>query len=169
MKRFGLVAVALAAGVALAANNITVEQVYQVMFRPWTRTSAQLPNSAVYTGWVAYNSTKTALTVSDGTDWRTASPMVGAITYDFPALGSGVLNTTCAESTTLTVAGALLGDGCFSSSNLGQDGGAALSLEATLTCRITAADTAKIRMCVSFTDAGAYDLADAGFYARAFH
>ncbi len=59
-----------------------------------------------------------------------------------------------------------LSNSCEASSNLGFDGGDGLLTEATLTCRVSAANAAKVKLCVNFTDGGSYNLHDAGFYAR---
>ncbi len=171
MKRWIFVGLALFALIVNAATNITVEQVYQVMFRPWTRTTAQLPSAGAYTGYVAYNTSNSALTVSDGTSWRTASPILGATTYDFPSLDPTVngLGLPCAESWAVMATGAVLTDSCSASSNLGVDGGAALLSTAQLSCRVSAANAAVLKLCVQLTDGGSYNLGDAGFYVRVFH
>lgn len=90
----------------------------------------------------------------------------GSTTYDFPALGSGVLDLPCAESWSITTTGAAIGDPCQASSNHGADGGSVLPSNVTLSCSVTAADTTKAKLCVRFTDAGTYDSGDAGYYTR---
>ncbi len=173
MKRWApfAAAVALVATLAYAATvNITDTYIFQAVFRPWTRTTAQLPSAAAYTGYVAFNTSKAALTASDGADWRTATPMVGSRSYIFPVLGSDIPTAVvCAESFPITVTGAGFTDGCFASSNLGQDGGVALPDNVQLTCTVTAANTAKVKMCATFSDGGTYTSADAGYWARVFH
>lgn len=171
MKRLLLFAGVLLACLAFAANviNITDTYVFQALFRPWTRTTTQLPAATNYAGYIAYDTTKNTAVVADGTAWRSATPMMGATTYDFQALGSLEGNVTCAESSAITVPGALLTDGCDPSSNLGVDGGAGLLTEAWLSCRVSAAGAAKVKLCVQFTDGGSYNLGDAGFYVRVTH
>lgn len=88
-------------------------------------------------------------------------------TWDFPALGNGELELPCAESATLTVPGTIIGDACLASSNLGQDGGARLIPTATLSCSAVTGG-AVFQLCVRFTDAGTYNLHDAGFTARTY-
>lgn len=164
--------IALLSGAALAATNITVEEVFQVLFRPWTRTTTQLPSATAYTGYVAYNTTASALTVSDGVTWRTASPLLGTASWDFPALEVvDALGTVCSETAAIPIAGAAIGDSCDVSSNLGADGGAGLAILADITCRVSAAGVGKAKLCLrSSTDGGtSYNLHDAGFYLRASH
>ncbi len=164
------VTAAVLAGVAFAAQNININDVYvfQQVFRPHVRTNTSLPSAAAYTGYMAFNSTSGALTVSDGTAWRTASPIVGSVAWDFPALGNGALDTPCSETGAITATGAAIGDGCSPASNLGMDGGAVLLSTATLSCR-SATDSAFVKLCVQLTDGGSYDLGDAGFTVRISH
>ncbi len=91
----------------------------------------------------------------------------GSTSYDFPSLGNNALDTPCAESSSVTIPGALIGDGCMASSNLGSDGGSALLSTAQLRCRATTG-AGVLQLCVQLTDGGAYDLGDAGFYLRTF-
>ncbi len=172
MKRWTPLCVTLAvlAGVALAAQNININDIYvfQQVFRPHVRTNASLPSAAAYTGYMAFNSTNGDLTVSDGTTWRTASPIVGSVAWDFPVLGNNALDTPCDETGAITATGAAFGDGCSPSSNLGMDGGASLLPTATLSCR-AATNVAYVKLCVQFTDGGTYDLGDAGFTVRISH
>ncbi len=175
MKRLSLLLVAaLGVGVVWAAETKNIPEIYifQQLFKPWSRTTAQLPTASAWTGYAAYDSTKGALAVSNGSAWVSSGfnalgPVFTA--YDFAALSSDVLGRTCDESWAVTAAGAALGDGCVSSSNLGMDGGAALLTEAALTCRVSAANAIKFKLCAQFTDGGSYDLGDAGFYGRILH
>lgn len=169
MKRWlpVLVAVAIAGGVALAASvNVTNEQVFLAMFRPWTRTTAQLPSVSAYGQYVAWDTTKSALVVSDGTTWRSASPFIGTVDYAFPALQSDNSGPVCALSNAATVPGATMGMGCVVSSNIGSDGGAVLSSDVTPTCRVSATGAAKVQLCLHVADAGTVTVADAGWILR---
>ncbi len=91
---------------------------------------------------------------------------VGSFSYDFPALASVSGAVTCAETTAQSVPGALISDGCSPASNLGADGGARLLTEATLSCTMGNA-VGYLKLCVNFSDAGTYNLGDAGFTMRA--
>lgn len=92
---------------------------------------------------------------------------IGTRSWDFPPLGNTGGLATCSSSGSVTVPGALIGDACNAASDLGADGGAALSSSATLSC-VAGTGTATIKLCAFFTDAGSYDLTDAGFTARTF-
>lgn len=92
---------------------------------------------------------------------------VGTCSWDFPSLDNNALGLPCSESAECAFSGAAIGQGCEASSNLGADGGAALLSTANLTCRATAAGGV-FKLCVQFTDAGVYNLHDAGFTARTF-
>lgn len=97
-------------------------------------------------------------------------PITGECDWDFPALTDSRLQlaTVCAETATCAAPGAVIGDACLAASNLGADGGAALASTATLRCR-TLTNGIVFQLCNLSTDAGSYDLGDAGFYGRAIH
>lgn len=92
----------------------------------------------------------------------------GSIAWDFPALGNTALDTPCSETDPIVTTGAAIGDSCSASTNLGADGGAGLLSTATLSCRVSAANRAIAQLCVRLTDAGSYNLGDAGFSVRTF-
>jgi len=85
---------------------------------------------------------------------------------DFPLLGSAVDQRICAQTPAFTVSGALLGDACLASADY--DGGFTLPPEVTMSCDVTAADSAKVRLCSRFVDGGTFDVGDAGYFARTF-
>lgn len=105
-----------------------------------------------------------ALRVDGGCVGCTAA--VGSFSYDFPALASVSGAVTCAETPAQSVPGALISDGCAPASNLGADGGARLLTEAWLTCSM-GVDVGYLKLCALFSDAGTYNLGDAGFTLRA--
>ncbi len=170
MKRW-ILPLMLSAGLALAATvNITDTYVFQALFRPWTRTTTQLPTASAWTGYVAFNTTKGVATVSDGTDWRSMSPQLGIATWDFPPLGGGGVN--CAESATLAKTGAAYTDACLATTDLAMDGGSALLyLNATFSCRALT-NGVVFKACAWAADGGTpgtLDLPDAGYFARVIH
>lgn len=175
MKRW-ILPLALAAGLAFAGTvNITDTYVFQALFKPWARTTAQLPTASAWTGYLAYDSTKGALTVSNGSAWVSSglnALATGIVTWDFPALGGGGVN--CAESRTVTITGAVTGDACLASADWGLDGGA-VSVNTLVTtgpfCR-TITNGAIVKMCAWAADAGTpgtVDLPDSGFFVRVIH
>ncbi len=173
MKRWlpWILSVSLVGALALAAN-VTDVQVYQVLFRPWSRTTAQLPAASAWTGYVAYNSSNSALTVSDGLTWRTASPILASAAWDFPQLDvSAVFGLPCNETAAVTATGAVMSDACASSSNFGVDGGALPPDLVDLSCRVSATNAVKFKLCLrASTDGGiVYDAPDAGYFARVLH
>ncbi len=93
---------------------------------------------------------------------------VGTCSFDFPVLDPvAPLGQPCGESFECAFSGSAIGLGCSPSSNLGADGGAALSSTATLSCRATAAGAVG-QLCFHATDGGTYNLHDAGFTYRVF-
>ncbi len=169
MKKLILAALLVATVAVAATVNINDTYVFQALFRPWTRTTTQLPTASAYTGYMAYNTSNGDLTVSDGINWRTASPILASASWDFPQLDvSSVFGLPCNETAAVTATGALLSHACAASTNLGMDGGAALIDLADLTCRVSAANAVKFKLCLrASTDGGTtYNLGDAGFYAR---
>jgi hypothetical protein len=104
---------------------------------------------------------------------RVTNMLAGSTTYDFPALGNAPVDTPCATTWPVTVSGASgvgarIGDPCAVASDLGTDGGAVLLSTAQLTCQVTAAAQATVKLCVHLTDGGSYNLGDAGFFVRTF-
>jgi hypothetical protein len=112
----------------------------------------------------------TSILGTDGGVFSRANAL-GTTSWDFPPLSTAEpLGVVCSETNPVTTTGAAMTDGCMASSDLGSDGGAALLLEADLTCRVSATSRTIGRLCVrSGTDGGiAYNLHDAGFYFRTF-
>lgn len=85
--------------------------------------------------------------------------------WDFPALGNTALDTPCSETANCNLPGAAIGDSCIAGTNLGVDGGAVLLSTATISCRATT-NAIVFKLCVSLTDAGSYNLTDAGLFGR---
>lgn len=173
MRKLAILALIASGVVAAASVNIDYNIVYQALFRPWSRTTAQLPAASAWTGYVAYDSTKSALAYSNGSAWVSngfASVGPGIAKWDFPALGGGGVN--CADSATLAMTGVAYGDGCVASTDLGMDGGSvALYLNATFSC-YAKTNGVVFRACAWAADAGtpgALDLPDAGYFARVLH
>lgn len=78
----------------------------------------------------------------------------GSATIDFASL-----TTTCADSSAITVTGAVAGDACF----VGPPAAAQANL--SFTCYVSAADSVKVRACAAGTAA---DAASATYYVRVF-
>lgn len=112
--------------------------------------------------------------VWDGANWVRVGTLArfsntASLTWDFPSLSNGTtLGTPCSETDPVSVPGAVITDGCNVASNLGLDGGALLLSTATLSCTVSAAAAATVKLCVQFTDGGSYNLTDAGFTVRIF-
>lgn len=104
-----------------------------------------------------------SLTVDGGCIGCTTA--IGSFTYDFPTLTTVSGGVVAAETPAQTVPGAAFGDGCDPSSNLGVDGGARLLPEAWLTCTC-ATNSGYLQLRANFSDAGTYNLHDAGFTIR---
>lgn len=84
---------------------------------------------------------------------------------DFGNLGGSAASAVspCRESS-CAVLGAAIGDTCLASTTYGaNDGGTVLPAESTLSCRVTVANTALVKLCWQSTDAGAFD-PGAGLY-----
>ena len=84
---------------------------------------------------------------------------------DFGNLGGAAASAVspCREAD-CTVTGAAIGDTCLASTTYGaDDGGTVLPAESTLSCRVTAANTAKVKLCWQSSDAGSFD-PGAGLY-----
>lgn len=142
-----ILAVAIIAGVALAANY-----------------DARLLTQWMKGGVWLIGKNDPALTTAAN---KLTGSHAGTTTYDFGTLSNVVGGfPTCQESWAITSTGSQLGDQCLAGSNLGVDGGAVLLTEATLGCAVSAADVTKVKLCVHFTDGGTYDLHDAGFFTR---
>lgn len=83
------------------------------------------------------------------------------LAYDFPSVAAGY----CADSPSVSIPGAALGDGCV----LAMDGDLTTgNPRAQFLCRVTAANTAVVRLCGHTGDGGATDVPDAGFTLRTF-
>lgn len=177
MKRLSGLVVLLMFGVASATTPTVVLDpkpgTYVGQTATITNTSATTVSVAGDTG-VKLRAAVTLLAgasltvVWNGTNWVEPDAANGqfgnsvSFTYDFPPVSSVVLGTPCLETPTQTVAGAVIGDFCKISSNLGADGGSRLLDTAKLSCdAVTGGAIAKL--CVQLTDGGSYDLHDAGF------
>lgn len=95
----------------------------------------------------------------------------GYIDYNFPALGGN--SAVCAESFPITVSPAGLAQpGMFCLATPASDGGSFIATpdDAVVQCRISAANTAVIRLCSLKNDAGTsqLDMADSGWNVRTF-
>lgn len=153
LKRFKwLLLIGGAAGTAFAAREQTVDLVNS-LFPQWFQSGIYVSTAATN----APQSTTNKVVNFLATDF---SP------WDYPALGTGALNSlnqTCAETDPVTLTGAAIGDNCQVSSNWGMDGGAALPLNAILSCRTTTNGVVG-RLCIAYnTDAGTLSLTDAGY------
>lgn len=87
-------------------------------------------------------------------------------TYDFPELGGPTFadNTVCAYSSAAVVKGLEFGDVC----SVGVDQ-VMPSAFGSLDVQVTAANTAKVRLCaVGLTDGGVFDMPDASYAIRCF-
>lgn len=134
--------------------------------------------AAAYAGgfssiWTQPGYAKAGIFIGSGSPTNTLNKLTRTSTgsgfYDFTTLGNVALEMPCEESFPVTLNGtASFRDQCLVSSNLGMDGGAALAATATLSCSVTAANTATAKLCVRFTDAGTYNLHDAGFFFQTF-
>ena len=155
MKRF--VAVAAAALVGLLVGT-AAWAVVETAFDRYATSKPALFVKGVYVG----PDTGAKKVQADTLNKRTAVRGVSTF-YDFPAVGGA--GAKCQESWTVTSAGTKIGDSCLASSNLGVDGGAALSIDLDLGCR-TITDGVIFRLChhIDEVDAGTINLADAGFY-----
>ncbi len=173
MKRLILAAIALGAALAFAGTvNITDTYVFQALFKPWSRTTAQLAalTPSAWKGYAAYDSTKGALAVSNGTAWVSSGlNELGPVSASFDpgALGSGAAN--CQDSNPVTVAGAVITDRCSAAANFGIDGGAGMLIDVWLTCNVTGTNTVKGRICTAISDGGSVDLPDANYTYQVFH
>lgn len=107
-------------------------------------------------------------TAQPNTDNKITRTSAGLRTWDFGALGGGLINCEDAAAVAVTTGTALAGDPCFVSDNFGQDGGASLPLEASVTCKVTTPNNVTVRMCAFHADAGTMDLLDGGFMFRTF-
>ncbi len=169
MKRW-ILPLTLVAGLAIAGTiNIADTYVFQALFRPWSRTTAQLPTASAWTGYVLFNSTRGVPMASDGTDWHSMAPQVGIAKWKFPAIGGG--NANYSESATLAITGVTYGDECDVSTDLGMDGGSvALYALAQFSCRAVT-NGVVFRAETFASDAGdsAIALPDAGYFARVWH
>lgn len=90
---------------------------------------------------------------------------------DFAVLGGAAASAVspCRESS-CTVRGAAIGDTCLASTTYGaDDGGTVLPAESTLSCRVTAVNTALIKLCYQSTDAGSLDPGAGLFRVRIIH
>lgn len=85
------------------------------------------------------------------------------LAYDFAALATG----TCADSSSVTITGAALGDSCILGMNQALD---ATATTTVLGCRVTAANAGVVRACAVgiALDGGSTDLPDAGYVLRTF-
>jgi hypothetical protein len=108
--------------------------------------------AVIFASSVQIGSTGTAVTL-----WKAAST-----TYDFPSVGAGY----CVQGPSITVAGATVGNMCQVSSNLGADGGSGPDDAVNLSCFVSAANTVIVKECVIAGDAGAINVADAGYTVR---
>ena len=84
----------------------------------------------------------------------------GTGSYTFGTIGSAqcVLQTTSVVSK-----GSEIGNFCLATSNHGADGGAALSADIDIKCRVTTSNTCKMIACNTTDDGGTITLADAGY------
>jgi hypothetical protein len=154
MKRALLVGLSLVATLAIAQ---TVTDQYKVTLQPQYLKADMVMGQRLHV--------QKAVRFDGGTIG--AHTAVGTGSWDFAVLGSAAGETPCRESGAFPVGGALIGDGCEAASNLGADGGLRLLSTAALTCEAVAAG-AVIKLCVSLTDGGTYDLHDAGFTVRTY-
>ena len=96
-----------------------------------------------------------------GTGATIPNSYTGSVDYDFTELSNVALGTPCALGPSVTVTGAVFGDACMASfAHITKPVGV------TLDCFVSAANAAKVQLCVQFTDAGVYDAEDAGFRLR---
>lgn len=129
MKKFALLAVVALSLVAVAATQYSRILNLQVTGKTLLGTTTETAN---------------AITKSLG----------GSATIDFASV-----TTTCADSSAITVTGAVAGDACF----VGPPAAAQANL--SFTCYVSAADAVKVRACAAGTAA---DAASATYYVRVF-
>lgn len=166
-RKIILAATVLGATLAFAGSiNIPDTYVFQALFRPWTRTTAQLASASNNLGYVAFDTTKGALIASDGTIWRNATPMAVTADWDFASLGSGA--APCEDTRAVTLPGVTFGAGCTMTGNQGADAGATLVLGVQFYCYPTSANTVKGRACSWAVDGG-LNLTDAGYTFHAWN
>lgn len=95
----------------------------------------------------------------------------GTGSIDFGNLGGTHVSAVspCRESS-ISALGCVIGDTCLASTTYGaNDGGTVLPAESTLSCRVTVADTALIKLCWQSSDAGAFDPGAGLYRARCIH